>query len=69
MADDEKEIIRAWIVKNVDDRDVPGDEGNPDALIYNLVHLLQEGRPYRMYEYQADQDAEIEQLKRKYPNA
>jgi len=53
------EIVR-WIIQNVDARDVPGDESNGPALIYNLVHLAREGKNYRKYNYEPDQDKEIE---------
>jgi hypothetical protein len=43
-----KEIVE-WIVKNVDDRDVPSDEGNGKALVYNLVHLALDGRDSSIY--------------------
>jgi hypothetical protein len=60
MADDVERIVR-WIVKNVDELVVPDDEGNGDALVYNLVHLAREGKIYRRYAYEADQDEEIAQ--------
>jgi len=53
-----EEIVR-WIVENVDELVVPGDEGNGDALVYNLVHLARAGKDYRPYCYEADQDKEI----------
>ena len=49
-----------WILENVDGTDVPNDEGNDDALKYNLVHLAVEGKGYKHYEYLPRQDAEIE---------
>ena len=53
-----------WIVKNVDESIVPMDEGNGDALVYNLVHLaLGDGKKYN---YQPEQDDEIEGLMKKY---
>jgi hypothetical protein len=56
------EDIVAWIVANVGSGEVPQDEGNSEALVYNLVQLARNGRPYRKYNYEPDQDAEIEQL-------
>jgi hypothetical protein len=60
-----RQIVR-WIVLNVDANVVPGDEGNGDALIYNMVHLAKEGPTYRHYDYDELQDAEIEALKKRY---
>ena len=60
---DFKDRLVAWIVDNVDDRDVPMDEGNSDALIWNLVQLVRHGRPYESYDYKAEQDAEVEKLR------
>ena len=56
--DEEKQIIERWILNEIDER-VPGDEGNSDALVYNLVHLCREGQNYRHYNYEPDQDDEI----------
>jgi hypothetical protein len=53
------DTIERWILATVDDRVVPSDEGNGDALKYNLIHLLRDGPAYRRYEYADDQDAEI----------
>lgn len=53
-----EEIVK-WIVENVSDLDVPDDEGNGDALRYNLVHLARDGKDYRHYYYAEDQEDEI----------
>ena len=53
------EIIVAWILENVDSSDVPADEGNDEALIYNLVHLARDGVAYEPYAYKPHQDKEI----------
>lgn len=47
-----------WIVENVDETVVPLDEGNGDALAYNLLHLLLGDN--QQYDYLPSQDAEIE---------
>jgi hypothetical protein len=52
-------LIARWIMTHVDETVVPPDEGNGDALRYNLIHLLREGRNYRRYNYEPDQDNEI----------
>ena len=53
------EIVVAWILENVDSSDVPADEGNDEALIYNLVHLARDGVAYEPYAYKPHQDKEI----------
>ena len=51
------ELFSRWIIENVDEQVVPQDEGNGEALVYNLVHLLRgTGNKYR---YAQDQDAEL----------
>lgn len=55
-----------WIVKNVTSDVVPGDEGNEDALVYNLVHLAAYGSGFRHYNYEPEQNAEIKALYKKY---
>ncbi len=57
------QIILEFLVQ-VDARDVPHDEGNGDALFYNLWQLAQHGRPYEAYEYLPWQDAECDRLLR-----
>ena len=62
----DREKIVQWIVRNVSDDMVPADEGNIDALIYNLVQLARYGRPCRLYNYEPEQEAEIEALYREH---
>lgn len=59
MTSDERKACREWIISTVTADDVPHDEGNSEALVYNLVHLLMDGREYRRYNYEPDQDAEL----------
>jgi len=58
--------IIEWIVKNVTSDVVPGDELNDEALVYNLVHLATYGEGFRHYDYEPEQDLEIESLYKKY---
>ncbi len=64
------EIIVAWLKEAVACHEVvPMDESNSDALIYNLVHLAQdgddyEGGSYGPYNHEPHQDAEIKGWKR-----
>jgi hypothetical protein len=58
------ESIIEWIVLNVSANDVPGDEGNDDALVYNLVHNAM--KDDKQYTYLPEQDAEIKALYAKY---
>jgi len=51
--------IIEWIVQNVSATDVPADEGNTEALIYNLIHLARDGKDYHPYNYEPEQDLEI----------
>lgn len=56
----ETDVIVRWIIANVDADVVPNDEGNGDALAYNLVQLARHGPAHGRYRYRADQDKEIE---------
>lgn len=56
-----------WIIENIDETVVPNDEGNADALVYNLIHLLRGDN--RKYDYQPEQDKEIEFLSRLIPKS
>lgn len=60
LADREKEIVVRWIIDNVDSSVVPLDEGNGDALIYNLVGLARHGPGYRPWDYADDQQREVD---------
>lgn len=62
MTDQERTLIERWIIENVNSDDVPSDEGNTEALVYNLVHKLREGKSYRRYRYEQDQDIELTSL-------
>jgi hypothetical protein len=62
---DSDDIIE-WIIKNVSSNVVPADEGNGDALVYNLVHLAAYGSGFNHYDYEPKQDAEIKALYEKY---
>ena len=46
-----KNKLVEWIVLNVDESDVPGDEGNGEGLVYNLVQLAINGKDYKRYDY------------------
>lgn len=59
---EEIDLIVRWIVENVTAAEVPPDEGNERALIYNLIQLARNGRPYEKYVYGDDQDKIIERL-------
>jgi hypothetical protein len=61
-----EEIIRKWLVENVDERVVPGDEGNGDALLFNLITLLETGEADDLYEYKPEQNRRINDLKMTY---
>ena len=54
----QKEIFEKWVLANVDETVVPADEGNPEALIYNLIHLIR-GDGLK-YDYLDEQDRELE---------
>jgi hypothetical protein len=59
LTDEQKELFKRWIIENVDDNVVPGDEGDGDALAYNLIQLLYYGNAGKMYSYQSRQDKVI----------
>ena len=64
--DYDTEQLISWIVSNVKACDVPDDEGNETALLYNLVSLAVNGRDYRPYAYLPEQDAFINRLIAKF---
>ncbi len=68
MTEEEMELIARWIVQNVDAADVPGDEGNSEGLVYNLIHHLWDGNDYQQYEYTEEQLREVYNLSVKYSN-
>ena len=57
LTNEEKEKFEQWIIENVSDQDVPSDEGNTEALIYNLVHHVRGDN--KRYDYQWEQDEEV----------
>jgi hypothetical protein len=60
LTDQERKKFEEWIIAHVDAyRDVPADEGNTEALVYNLIHHLREGDTFTPYAYTREQDAEI----------
>jgi len=54
MPSQEHAIIVKWIIENVTEEDIPLN-GSTDALIWNLVHLATQGRPYDRYNYSTAQ--------------
>lgn len=62
---DTEELVK-WIVRNVTSSDVPRDEGNDLALVYNLVQLARYGWGYKSYDYLPEQDEEIKSLFEQY---
>lgn len=62
------EIIIRWIVQNVDAWDVPMDEGNDEALKYNLIQLAKHGKEYTKYDYKPEQDQELRDYLERYGN-
>jgi hypothetical protein len=59
MTSEDRAKIEAWILNEVSAAVVPSDEGNEEALIYNLIHLLRDGRDFEPYSYKPEQDAEL----------
>jgi hypothetical protein len=60
-------LIERWIVRNVDAfQVVPVDEGNTEALVYNLVQLLRHGDSFKPYTYEPEQDKTVKALYKKY---
>ena len=58
LTEGEKVMFSLWVIQNIDDQTVPSDEGNGDALIYNIIHQI--AGDNKKYNYDADQDKEIE---------
>lgn len=54
----QKQLFERWVIENVDETVVPADEGNPEGLIYNLVHLIRGDE--LQYNYLDEQDRELE---------
>jgi len=57
LTNEEKLLFEQWIIENVNETIVPGDEGNEAALVYNLVHLLR--GDCKKYDYSPNQDYEL----------
>jgi hypothetical protein len=49
-----------WVINNVDERVIPADEGDGEGLVYNLIHLFKDGENYKHYNYEEEQNDEIE---------
>lgn len=57
LTPDEAKKFERWVIENIDSSVVPGDEGNSEALVFNLVHAIRgDGEEY---DYSAHQDDEI----------
>lgn len=63
LTSQEKKIFEQWLIENIDETIVPADEGNGDALLYNLVHLLRGDK--EKYDYQPRQNNELESWRNK----
>lgn len=61
LTDEEKKKFELWAIMNFSDFDVPSDEGNVDALLYNLVQTIR-GNDTR-YSYLEHQDQLILELR------
>ena len=58
LTKDQKDSFEKWLIENIDETIVPSDEGNVDAMIFNLVHLVRgDGEKY---DYKPHQDKELE---------
>jgi len=54
------DLFISWVLHHVDSNVVPNDEGNSQALVYNLIHLyLGDGAQYH---YLPEQDQELSGL-------
>jgi hypothetical protein len=60
LSAEERARFERWIINHVDASVVPADEGNSEALVYNLIHLLR-GDGLR-FEWKPDQIAELRDL-------
>ena len=50
-------IFEDWVINNIDSTVVPADEGNSEALIYNIIHRLRgDGK---IYNYEEEQKREL----------
>jgi hypothetical protein len=61
LTDAAKKHFAEWVKKELQSyKVVPADEGNENALIYNIVHNIIDGPGFDAYDYKPEQDAEIE---------
>ena len=54
------EIVVEWLIKNIRYDNMPPDEEDSEALLYNLVHLAREGEGFERYAYKDHQEEEID---------
>ena len=59
LSKEEKKKFKRYIIQNFNGKIVPNDEGNEDALLYNLIHFIEEGKDFEPYNYLPQQDEEI----------
>ena len=60
LTDEQKKLFVEWIKEHLMSRKVvPNDEGNEDALIYNIVHNILDGPDFAPYNYESEQDKEL----------
>ena len=60
LTDDQKRLFVEWVKNDLQSyKVIPRDEGNEDALIYNIVHNIMDGPDFRPYNYEPEQDKEI----------
>lgn len=57
LTDEEKIRFSQWVIENIDANIVPCDEGNSEALVFNLVHAIR--GDHEQYDYQDHQDEEV----------
>ena len=46
LTNEEKEKFRRYIIQNFTSKIVTNDEGNGDALLYNLIHFIEDGKDF-----------------------
>ncbi len=59
LTSEEKYKFKMYLIQNRYWKIVPSDEGNDDALLYNLIHLIDDGKDFEPYSYLPKQDKEI----------
>lgn len=57
LTNEEKIRFSQWVIENIDDHVVPCDEGNGEALVFNLVHAIRGDN--ERYDYQDHQHKEL----------